>query len=139
MEIKTIELTLKTNGRNDMINLTDRIKNELHNSKMREGNILIFVKSSTSAITTIEYEPGLIKDFPRVLDMIIPEGINYSHNDLNNDDNGSAHIRSTVVGTSLCVPFLNCELLLGTWQNVVLVDFDTTHRERKVILQFTGQ
>ena len=107
--------------------------------KMKEGNVTIFTQSSTSAISIMEYERGLVEDLPRILDMAVPEGINYSHNEMNSDDNGSGHIRSVLIGPSLTVPFSMGELLLGTWQSIIYVDFNTVSSKRSIILQFTGQ
>ena len=139
MEIKTMKISVDSRGNNDITNLTARIKSELQNVKMKEGNVTIFSQSSTSAVSMMEYEEGLVKDFPKALDMVIPEGINYAHNELNNDDNGSGHVRSAFIGPSLTVPFSMGELLLGTWQSIVYVDFNTVPSKRTIILQFTGQ
>ena len=139
MEIKTIKISIESNGNNDITNLTARIKSELQNVKMKEGNVTIFTQSSTSAISIMEYERGLVEDLPRILDMAVPEGINYSHNEMNSDDNGSGHIRSVLIGPSLTVPFSMGELLLGTWQSIIYVDFNTVSSKRSIILQFTGQ
>ena len=131
MEIKTMKISVDSRGNNDITNLTARIKSELQNVKMKEGNVTIFSQSSTSAVSMMEYEEGLVKDFPKALD--------YAHNELNNDDNGSGHVRSAFIGPSLTVPFSMGELLLGTWQSIVYVDFNTVPSKRTIILQFTGQ
>ena len=106
---------------------------------MKEGNCSVFSIGSTASITTIEYEAGLLQDFPKIFDKLVPQYGKYKHNDTWGDHNGHSHIRSALVGTSFCVPFKNSELMLGTWQQIVLIDFDERPRSRRIAIQFIGE
>jgi len=129
MEVVTVELDV-----NEMADITDRVERFVRESGKNEGAVLIFSKGSTGAVTTIEYEPGLKKDFPRIMDRIAPYKDYYEHHKTWGDDNGSSHVKSAIVGTSLIVPFKDGRLLLGTWQQIVVINFDTRRRRREVIL-----
>ena len=139
MKIITENFTLNTNGNCDIVNITDEISMLISRTKMLEGNVSLFVVGSTASISTIEYEPGLKKDLPSVLDKLIPSGKKYFHNETWGDNNGHAHLRSTLFGCSQTIPFVKGELMLGTWQQVVLLDFDDRPRVRKVIVQLIGE
>ncbi|MBV6478363.1 MAG: hypothetical protein HGGPFJEG_01116 [Ignavibacteria bacterium] len=139
MKIITKEITIPTAGDCDIKNITDKVTDILFNSKLKEGSCCIFSIGSTASVTTIEYEPGLIKDIPKVLDKLIPTFAKYHHNETWGDNNGHAHIRSSIFGTSLNIPFLNGELILGTWQQIVLIDFDNRKRTRRIVVQLTGE
>jgi len=139
MKIITAELTIPTKGNCDVINITEEIQTKLLESKLKEGTCNVFSIGSTASVTTIEYEPGLIKDLPAVLDKLIPEYSKYHHNDAWGDNNGHAHIRSAIIGTSINIPFIKGQLILGTWQQVVLIDFDNRKRTRRVAVQVTGE
>lgn len=128
-------LKVNTGAHGDMVNITDQVRDFIKESKKEEGAVLIFAKGSTGAITTIEYEPGLKKDFPRVMDKIAPYNDYYAHHETWRDDNGSSHVKSGIIGPSLVIPFEDGELLLGTWQQIVVVNFDTKPRRREIILQ----
>ena len=130
--IKGIKLELDVNG---IADITPEVKDFVRNSGVDEGAVLVFNIGSTGAVTTIEYEPGLKKDFPQIMDRIAPYGEHYEHHKTWGDDNGSSHVKAAIVGPSLVVPFKNGELLLGTWQQIVVVNFDTRKRTRRVILQ----
>ena len=130
--IKVIAVELDTN---EMADITDEVRRFVKESGKDEGAVLVFSKGSTGAVTTIEYEPGLKKDFPRVMEKIAPYNDYYEHHKTWGDDNGSSHVKSAIVGTSLVVPFKDGELLLGTWQQIVVINFDTRRRRREVILQ----
>ena len=106
---------------------------------MKEGNILVFVPGATAGITTIEYEPGLLKDYPELMEKIIPSNKNYHHDMTWHDGNGFSHLRAALQGASFQVPFSDGNLLLGTWQQIILIDFDNRSRSRKVIVQITGK
>jgi secondary thiamine-phosphate synthase enzyme len=108
-------------------------------SNLKNGIVTVFVSGSTAAITTIEYEPGLRNDFPNMLNRIIPRDIEYEHDKTWNDGNGHSHVRASLVGPSLTIPFKEGTLLLGTWQQLVLLEMDTRQRERQVILQIIGE
>ncbi|MBL8008173.1 MAG: YjbQ family protein [Ignavibacteria bacterium] len=139
MRILTKELIISTNGNCDIKNITEDIQEILSSSKMTEGSCNIFSIGSTASVTTLEYEPGLIKDLPKILEKLIPEYSKYYHNDTWGDNNGHSHLRSAIIGTSLNVPFAESELILGTWQQIVLLDFDNRPRSRRIAVQLTGQ
>lgn len=137
--METRFFNFNTKGYTDIINITDKIQDELANVALQEGHCLISIIGSTAGLSTVEYEPGLVNnDVGEMLDKIAPYGVNYKHNQTWGDDNGAAHLRSTLVGTSYTVPFRKGKLLLGTWQQIVLLDFDTRPRKREVVAQFNG-
>jgi secondary thiamine-phosphate synthase enzyme len=138
MKIKTTKFKIKTNGANDIIDITNKINEIIKNEYFSEGNVLIFVPGATAGISTIEYEPGLLVDYPNFMEKIIPASASYRHNETWNDGNGYAHIRATLQGASLTVPFYNSSLTLGTWQQIVLLEFDNRPRNREIIVQLTG-
>lgn len=129
--MKTISVKLDMN---EMTDITSEVEEFVKESNKGEGAVLVFNVGSTGAITTIEYEPGLKKDFPRVMDKIAPYGEDYEHHKTWHDDNGSSHVKASMIGPSLTIPFENNRLILGTWQQIVVVNFDTSRRERKVVL-----
>lgn len=139
MRILTKELIVSTKGSCDIKNITDDIQSIISSSRMTEGSCNIFSIGSTASVTTLEYEPGLIKDLPKLLEKLIPEYSKYNHNDTWGDNNGHSHLRSAIIGTSLNVPFVEGELILGTWQQIVLLDFDNRPRSRRIAVQLTGQ
>jgi secondary thiamine-phosphate synthase enzyme len=128
------EITVEL-GMDEMADITDEVREFVRESGKENGAVLIFSIGSTGAITTIEYEPGLKKDFPRIMNKIAPYGEDYEHHKTWNDDNGSSHVKASIVGPSLVVPFSNGELMLGTWQQIAVVNFDTRKRKRRVVLQ----
>lgn len=130
---KTIQLSSK--GQDDVIDITKQVSNVVKDSNIENGTVTIFVVGSTAAITTIEYEPGLINDFPEMLSRIIPKNIEYEHDNTWHDGNGHSHVRASLVGPSLTVPIINSKLTLGTWQQIVLLEMDTRPRNRTLILQ----
>ena len=130
--IREISVELDVNG---MADITPEVRKFVRESGVDEGAVLVFNVGSTGAITTIEYEPGLKKDFPRIMDRIAPYGENYEHHKTWGDDNGSSHVKASIVGPSVVVPFRDGELILGTWQQIVVINFDTRPRRRRVILQ----
>lgn len=140
MEIVTKEINLSTNGKTEIHNITDEIKGILSEAGLIEGQATVFSIGSTSGITTLEYEPGLVKkDVGDMLDKIAPYGVSYHHNQTWGDDNGASHLRSALFGTSYNIPFSKGSLLLGTWQQVVFMDFDTRPRSRRVVVQLMGK
>ena len=130
---KTIRLSSK--GQDDVIDITKQVSNVVKDSKIENGTVTIFVVGSTAAITTIEYEPGLINDFPEMLSRIIPKNVEYEHDNTWHDGNGHSHVRASLVGPSLTVPIIDSKLTLGTWQQIVLLEMDTRPRNRTLILQ----
>jgi secondary thiamine-phosphate synthase enzyme len=122
-----------------MIDITYQVADTIENGKIENGIVTIFVSGSTAAVTTIEYEPGLKKDFPAMLDRVAPKNIEYEHDNTWHDGNGHSHVRASLIGPSLTVPFNDKRLMLGTWQQIVLVETDTRPRERSIILQMIGE
>ncbi len=120
--------------RDEIVDITPDIESFVKNCEKDEGAVLVFSVGSTGAVTTLEYEPGLLNDLPRAMERIAPYSDSYEHHKTWNDDNGSSHIKSAVIGTSMIVPFSKRRLLLGTWQQIVLINFDTRKRRRRVIL-----
>lgn len=139
MKIYTEQITVSTQGNNDIINLADKIEMVVRNSKIKDGILTIFAIGSTVGLTTIEYEPGLRKDLPEILNTLVPINKRYHHDDTWHDGNGYAHIRSSLIGTSLCVPIDNGNAEFGTWQQPVLIDFDNRPRNRKIICKIIGE
>lgn len=139
MEIKTLHFTVSTKGFTDIIDITDEVQTLVTKSGLNEGSALIFVSGSTAGITTIEHEPGLRKDYPEFFEKIIPSNKNYYHDQTWHDGNGFSHIRASLQGASFTVPFIDKNLMLGTWQQIILIDFDNTSRNRKIVVQLTGK
>ncbi len=139
MKVVTGNISVKTRGDCDILDITNDVARELSNSKLQNGIINIFVKGSTAGVTTIEYEPGLVHDLKNAFSKNIPENIIYEHNKRWGDGNGHAHVRASLLGASLVVPFNNNQMELGTWQQIVLVDFDNRPRSRDILLQIIGE
>ncbi len=139
MKIKTTNFSVYTEGNSELIDITDNVNEQLRSVGFSEGNVLVFVPGSTAGITTIEYEPGLIKDYPKFFEKIIPSNQTYHHNETWHDGNGHSHVRASLQGGSITVPFVGEKLLLGTWQQIILIDFDVRARQRKVLTQFIGE
>lgn len=139
MAVKTVSLRLETKGETDLIDITQRVENSVKDSGISSGIVTVFVPGSTAGVTTIEYESGAIRDFQRAVERITPKGIHYDHDARWGDGNGYSHVRAALLGASLTVPFSSSRLLLGTWQQIVLVDFDNRSRRRELILQIIGE
>lgn len=137
--VHTARLHLTTRGHADMHDLTLGTRQAVEQSGIDRGSATIFTPSSTSALTTIEYEPGALEDLRRALDDIAPPGREYQHNRRWGDGNGHAHLRAALLGPSLTIPIVEGELALGTWQQVLFIDFDVRQREREVIVQIIGE
>ena len=125
-------------GEGDMHDITGEVQARVGEHGLREGQALVFVPGSTGALTTIEFEPGLVEDFPAFFDRVAPRGIRYAHEETWHDGNGHSHVRASLVGPSLVVPVAEGKLLLGTWQQIVLVDFDARPRRRRIVVQLSG-
>ena len=134
----TKKISLSTKGACDIIDITPQIERQLAEAGISNGVVTIFVSGSTAGVTTIEFEPGLVSDLKSMWQRIIPKGIPYDHDRRWGDGNGYSHARASLLGASLVVPFNDKRLLLGTWQQVVLVVFDNRPRSRQVILQILG-
>ncbi len=132
-------ISVSTRGGDDMIDLTPEIEATLRRSELRNGTVTVFVSGSTAGISTIEFEPGLRRDLPEALERLAPRGARYRHDDTWHDGNGHSHVRATLLGPSLTIPFSGGRLLLGTWQQVVLVDFDNRPRNRSLAVQMIGE
>ncbi|MBL7131993.1 MAG: YjbQ family protein [Candidatus Omnitrophica bacterium] len=139
MKIKTEELNLRTKGAGDLINITGQIEDALAKIKLMEGIVCIFVIGSTAAITSFEYESGLISDIKDLYEKLIPSSKSYAHDQTWGDANGFSHLRAALQGPSLVIPISSGRLSLGTWQQIVLAEFDTRPRQRNVILKFIGE
>ncbi len=139
MTVVTKTLSFQSKGRDDMIDITSSVQDALTASGLTGGIVTVFVPGSTASITTIEYEPGLLKDFPRAMEKLAPREAHYDHDARWGDGNGHSHVRASTIGPGLVVPFQNGRLLLGTWQQIVFVDFDNRPRARNVIVQAMGE
>lgn len=136
--IETKRLVFRTKSGTDIVNITNEVSEEIKKSKINSGIVSVFVTGSTASVSTIEYEPNLIKDVKRALERIAPEGEDYEHHRTWGDDNGSAHVRATLMKPGITIPFKDKKLFLGTWQQIALMDFDTSDREREIVLQIIG-
>lgn len=136
--IVTKYIILSSKGENDIINITSNVEKILLECKLKNGIITLFVIGSTAAITTIEYEPGLQQDFPNMLEKIAPKRIEYQHDNTWHDGNGHSHLKASLIGPNLTIPFINGQTSLGTWQQIVFVEMDTRSRERKIVVQIIG-
>lgn len=137
--IITGQITLETGGNGDMRDITAEVAAQVAGTDINSGTVTVFVAGSTAGVTTIEYEPGLESDFSAMWERIVPRNTGYQHDQRWGDANGYAHVRASLLGPSLVVPFRNRILLLGTWQQIIVVDFDNRPRRREIILQITGE
>ena len=139
MQIITDSIALSTRGHTDIIDITPQVDAVLKNSGLLEGNLTVFVAGSTAGITSIEYEPGLLKDIPEAFEKFAPTGVTYHHDATWGDGNGYAHVRAAMLGPSFSVPFKDGHPILGTWQQIVMIDFDNRPRNRSLVVQLFGQ
>ncbi len=139
MKVHTKRLTEKTQGHCDIIDITAKVQEQVQKEKIKRGLATLFVPGSTAALTTIEVEPGLVQDLKELLEKLIPSNKKYHHDDRWGDDNGFSHLRASLFGPSLQVPIDSGRLLLGTWQQIILVDFDNRPRTREVMVQIMGE
>lgn len=137
--IVTKRVKVRTKGELHMVNITHDVESVVRESKVNDGIATVFVTGSTAAVTTIEYEPGLQSDFPAMLERIVPRDITYKHDETWYDGNGHSHVRAALVGPSLTVPFNDKQLMLGTWQQIVLIELDIRSRDRSVVVQIIGE
>jgi secondary thiamine-phosphate synthase enzyme len=136
--LHTAELRLSTEGDTDVVDVTAAVQRVAETAGIEDGQALVFVRGSTAAISTMEFEPGGVRDLREMVERLIPAAGDYEHNRLNHDSNSHAHQRATVIGPSETVPVLGGRLALGTWQQLVLLDFDDRPRERTVVVQITS-
>ncbi len=137
--VKTTTISLNTRGNADTHDITDMVAGAVRQSGLRNGTVTIFCPSSTSGLTTIEYESGALADLRRLFDEIVPPNREYAHNARWGDGNGHSHVRAALLGASLTVPFVDGQMTLGTWQQVIYVDFDVRPRQRDLIVQMIGE
>ena len=138
LDVKTSRVRLKTKGDADIIDITEKVQANLEKSGLKEGTATVFVIGSTGGLSTVEYEPGLVADLKGLFDRVAPQGMEYQHELAWNDGNGHSHVRATLLGPSLSVPFEKGQLILGTWQQIIFIDFDNRARSRELVTQFTG-
>ena len=138
MEIQHYVLDFPTTGKTDLVDITREVSLRVRESGIAEGSVLIFVPGSTAALTTIEYESGVIEDLKEAIARLAPENLPYGHDARWGDGNGYSHVRAALLGPSLTIPVIAGKLVLGTWQQVILCDFDNRPRKRQVIVQITG-
>ncbi len=139
MVVITKQIKISSKSENDIIDITEQVADAISKSGISNGTITVFVSGSTGAITTIEYEPGLVKDFPEMLSRVAPDDINYEHEQRWHDGNGRSHVKASLVGPSLTIPFKDGQLLLGEWQQIVFLELDTRARTRTLVLQIIGE
>jgi secondary thiamine-phosphate synthase enzyme len=139
MKIVSDRIKLSTKGNGTLLNISDQLAKILEQSKLKTGNVTVFVVGSTAAITTFEYEPGLSKDMLELYDKLAPQNRAYHHDATWGDANGFSHVRAAFTGPSLTIPFEQGRLLLGTWQQVVLAEFDNRPRERTIVVHIIGE
>ena len=139
MAVNTLSIQLSTNGNADIKDITEAVGDTIAQSGIRNGIVTIFCPSATSALTTIEFESGCLSDLRRLFDEIADPRRHYDHNARWGDGNGHSHVRAALLGPSLTIPFVDCRLTLGTWQEIMFIDFDNRTRQRKVIAQVIGE
>jgi len=137
--VHTDQIRLNTRGQTDVHDLTERLETIVERSGVKTGILTAFTPSSTSALTTIEFEPGAVEDLQRALDVIAPPSAEYRHNLRWGDGNGHSHLRAALLGPSLTIPILDARLCLGTWQQAIHLDFDVRPRQREIIVQVIGE
>jgi secondary thiamine-phosphate synthase enzyme len=138
MNLVTDRVSVSTRGDSEMIDITGLVQGVVTRHGFREGQVLVFVSGSTAGLTTVEFEPGLLRDIPEAFERLAPRERHYHHEDTWHDGNGHSHVRASLLGPSLNVPFAGGELLLGTWQQIVLIDFDNRPRRRELVVQLSG-
>jgi secondary thiamine-phosphate synthase enzyme len=139
LTVSTKIIKIQSKGENDMIDLTEKVSSLVAKSGITNGNATIFVSGSTGSVTTIEFEPGLIHDFPEMLKRMAPKNLDYGHEKMWHDGNGHSHVKASLLGPSLTIPFIDSQLRLGTWQQIVFLELDTRSRNRDLILQVIGE
>ena len=137
--VKTYKIKVKTNGNCHVVNITDDVQSAIEDSQLADGAVILFNIGSTAGLTTLEFEPGLVKhDMAALFERLAPQNARYEHEETWHDDNGHSHCRASLLGPSLNVPVVDGALTLGTWQQIVLIDFDTRERTRTIVCQIMG-
>lgn len=139
MMVKTKKISLSTKGQVDVINISEKIAATLKDTEIKNGIVTIFIPGATAGITTVEFEPGLVKDIKEFYKTLFPYNKSYHHHETWGCDNGSSHMQAQLLKPSLTIPFNDRTMFLGAWQQIVLVEFDTKPREREIICQIVGQ
>jgi secondary thiamine-phosphate synthase enzyme len=139
MPVETKYISISTRGFGDILDITDKVSRLLGESKLTNGIVTVFISGSTGAVTSIEYEPGVVQDLKEAIERMVPPGISYHHDRRWGDGNGNAHVSAALVGASFTVPFSNKSLMLGTWQQIIVIDFDNRPRNRKITVQIIGE
>ena len=137
--VATRNFQISTNGQGDVRDVTRQVADAVSRSGMRSGIVTVFAVGSTAGMTTVEFEGGAIEDLNAVFEQLAPREGEYRHHLRWGDDNGSSHVRAAIVGPSLTVPFVDGAIVLGTWQQIMLLEFDTRAREREIIVQIVGE
>lgn len=135
----TESVKLSTRGNGEIVDITGQVARKVAESELDDGTVTIFSPSATSSLTTIEYESGLVHDLQNLFDRLVPQDIDYRHNLRWGDGNGHSHVRAALFGASLTVPFVDKRLTLGTWQQIVFLDFDVRPHNRELVLQMIGE
>lgn len=138
MAVESREIRFRTHNEGEILDITEKTETIVRSSKLKNGAVLLFVPGSTAALTTIEYEPGLLVDLPHAFERLAPKDARYEHEIRWHDGNGHSHVRASMIGPDLTVPFLEKKLALGTWQQIVFIELDTRPRDRTVIVQLIG-
>jgi secondary thiamine-phosphate synthase enzyme len=137
--VESRQIRIKTNGNCEIVDITGRVAREIDESRIESGIATVFAVGSTAGIGTIEYEPGLVADLKACWERLIPSGVDYQHNRAWGDGNGHSHMRASILGPSVTVPFTRKKMMLGTWQQIVYVDFDNRPRSREIVVQILGE
>ena len=139
MKVYTSTIQVRTRGETDIIDITERVKEKVTSTQVTNGSLLLFIPGSTAALTTIEAENGVMNDLRKAIERIVPRNIPYEHDKRWKDGNGYAHVRAALIGPSLNIPILDKQMILGTWQQIVLLDFDNRPRSREIVIQIMGE
>ncbi len=139
MTVISKQLSIHTKGEGDIQDITQKVSNAVAEARLQSGIATVFVAGSTGALTTIEYEPGLLTDLPTILERLAPKSLSYEHEKRWHDGNGHSHVRASLIGPSITVPFINGRLTLGTWQQIVFIELDVRSRTRNIVLQIIGE
>jgi secondary thiamine-phosphate synthase enzyme len=137
--VVTEQISLESQGNCDIIDITPQVRQRLAGANIKDGTVTLFISGSTAGLTTIEFEAGLLADFKKMWERTVPQDIPYQHDRAWGDGNGHSHVRASLLGASLAVPFSEGRLALGTWQQIVVVDFDNRARSRQIVVQITGE
>ena len=138
MAVKSVSFQIKTSGRTDILDITNRVQDAVFASGITDGTATVFIPGSTAGVTTIEYESGVVNDLRKAIEKLAPAGIQYEHDSRWGNGNGYSHVRAALLRASLSVPFNNGDLTLGTWQQIVVMDFDNRPRHRNIFIQIVG-